>query len=113
MQDTFGSVMPGSKIIIDEGGKENWETYQPEVILIPMDECIEIKFTKKAADAVNIYKRQSGNEPWEFIATAVNSPFDDHDAEVKWEYCIRGVKENKEVGIPVMLSLPRQNRHSK
>ena len=105
--------MAENKIIIDEGDKENWETYQPEVNLIPMDEFIQIKFTKKVADAVNIYKRQTGNEPWEFIATAVNSPFDDHESEVNWEYCIRGVKENREVGIPVVISVLNTNFHSK
>src|SRR5438045_1026692 len=105
--------MAEGKVIIDEGGGENWETYQPEVILIPMSDCLQIKFTKKAADAVNIYKRQPGNEPWEFIATAVNSPFDDHESEENWEYCIRGVKENREVGVPVIISVLTTNLHSK
>jgi hypothetical protein len=101
------------KIIIDEGGTENWETYKAEVSLIPMKGFIQIQFTKKAADAVNIYKRLSEKEPWEFIATAVNSPFDDHDAEVNWEYCIRGMKQNKEVGIPVIISVPQTKLSSK
>src|SRR5438132_6464782 len=105
--------MAENKIIIDDGDGENWETYQPEVMLIAMDGFIQIKFTKKAADAVNIYKRQPGNEPWEFIATAVNSPFDDHESEERWEYCIRGVKENREVGIPVMISVLTTNLKSK
>ncbi|HYV90704.1 MAG TPA: hypothetical protein VE978_02935 [Chitinophagales bacterium] len=105
--------MAENKIIIDEGTEENWETYQPEVNLIPMVEFIQIKFTKKVADAVNIYKRHPGNEPWEFIATAVNSPFDDHESEENWEYCIRGVKENREVGIPVVISVLTNNLHSK
>ena len=97
--------MNDSRIIIEEGDTENWETYQPEVQLIHTGECIQIRFTKKAADAVNIYRRQSQNESWEFIATAVNSPFDDHESDEHWEYCISGVKENKEVGIRVILSV--------
>ena len=105
--------MEENKIIIDEGDKENWEIYQPEVILISMAEFIQIKFTKKGADAVNIYKRQPGNEHWDFIATAVNSPFDDHESEESWEYCIRGVKENREVGIPVVISVLTTNLNSK
>lgn len=105
--------MADSKIIIDEGDKENWETYRPEAILIPVDGFIQIKFTKKTADAVNIYKRKQGNEPWEFIATAVNSPFDDHESEENWEYCIRGVKENKEVGLSLFISVVTTNLHSK
>ena len=105
--------MAEKKIIIDEGIEENWDAYQPEAVLISIDEYIQIKFTKKAADAVNIYKRQSKNESWQFIATAVNSPFDDHESEEDWEYSIRGVKENKEVGIPVVISVLNSNFHSK
>jgi hypothetical protein len=97
--------MPDNKIIINEGGKENWDTYQPDVELIYMNEYTQIRFTKKAADEVNIYKRKPGNESWEFIGTAVNSPFDDHESEDNWEYCIRGVKQKKEVGIPVIISV--------
>lgn len=98
-------------IIIQDDHEENWETYQPEADASNMKEYIQIRFTKKAADAVNIYRRQSGNEPWEFIATAVNSPFDDHESEQNWEYCIRGVKEKKEVGLPVTLSVSNNNNH--
>ena len=105
--------MEETRIIIEEGGDENWETYQPEATLIPMKEYIQIRFTKKSADAVNIYRRQSGNEPWEFIATAVNSPFDDHESETHWEYCIRGVKDNKEVGTSVVLSVTATHLHLK
>ena len=91
-------------IIIEDGGNENWETYQPEADLIPLTQCLQIRFTKKAADAVNIYRRKPGDASWEFIATAVNSPFDDHEADELWEYSIRGVRDKREIGIPLMLS---------
>lgn len=107
----FTMAEPG--IIIEEYGEENWAFYQPEAELIFLKECIQIRFTKKAADAVNIYKRQSDMESWEFIATAVQSPFDDHDAEINWQYCIRGVKENKEIGIPALLAASENYHHSK
>lgn len=95
--------MKEPKIIIDHSGEENWETYQPEVALVLMKEFIQIRFTKKMADAVNIYKRRSANESWQFIATAVNSPFDDHESEEAWEYRIHGVRERREIGIPVTI----------
>ena len=95
--------MANSTIIIEESNDESWDTYQPEATLSVLNECIQIRFTKKAADAVNIYRRQSANESWEFIATGVNSPFDDYELAQYSEYCIRGVKENKEVGIPLFL----------
>lgn len=91
-------------IVIENSGDENWETYQPEVSLIPGNDYIQIKFTKKTADAVNIYKRRSDEEAWQFIGTAVNSPFDDHEAESPWEYRVRGIKANREVGIAVEIA---------
>ena len=105
--------MAGKKIIIDEEGKENWETYQADVALMPMKDCIQIRFTKKTADAVNIYRRLSEKESWEFIGTAVNSPFDDHDTEANWQYYVRGVKHNREVGIPAIVSISQTLRDSK
>ena len=92
-------------IIIEEYGDENWKTYQPDASVVLLEDYIQIRFTKKAADAVNIYKRQSETESWEFIATAVNSPFDDHESEGEWKYCIRGIKNNVEVGLPLLLSV--------
>ena len=100
-------------ILIDDGSRENWEAYQPEVILIPQRDFTQIRFTKKNADAVNIYKRKSENDAWEFIATAVNSPFDDHDADANWQYKIRCVKENTEIGIPAVLSVSKKDSFSK
>lgn len=105
----FIFLMQEPKIIIDHEGNENWETYQPEVVLISMKEYIQIRFTKKTADAVNIYKRKSANESWEFIATAVNSPFDDHESDESWEYRIRGVRDSREVGLPVVLAYHTHN----
>lgn len=105
----FIFLMKEPKIIIDHDGNENWETYQPEVALISMKEYIQIRFTKKTADAVNIYKRKSASESWEFIATAVNSPFDDHESEETWEYRIRGVRDSREVGLPVVLAYHSHN----
>lgn len=104
--------MSDNRIIIEENYEENWDMYQPEADLFQREEFIQIRFTKKTADAVNIYKRQSSDEPWEFIATAVNSPYDDHDSEENWEYCIRGMKGNKEVGIPVVLAALTKTNHS-
>ena len=104
--------MADSRIIIEENYEENRDIYQPEASLFLMDEFIQIRFTKKTADAVNIYKRQSADEPWEFIATAVNSPYDDHDSEEDWQYCLMGVRENKEIGIPAVLTAFTKNSHS-
>lgn len=105
--------MPEQRIIIEDSNNENWETYQPSAEVVQLADCVQIRFTKKTADAVNIYKRQSAGEPWEFIATAVNSPYDDHDSEEDWEYCIMGVKESREVGIPALLSATAKDVQSK
>lgn len=104
--------MPEQRIIIEDSSNENWETYQPFVSVLQFADYVQIRFTKKTADSVNIYKRQSAAESWEFIATAVNSPYDDHDSEEEWEYCIRGVKENREVGISAVVAATTKNNHS-
>ena len=83
------------------------EQYQPEVTIVIMRECIRIKFVKKEADALNIYKRSTKNAEWLFTATVTNSPFDDFDVDLEeeMEYRFCGVKEKTEIGIPVTLSV--------
>lgn len=96
--------MSDQHIIIEENTNENWDAYQPSAEMVQHADYLQIRFTRKTADAVNIYKRKRAGESWEFIATAVNSPYDDHDSDDDWEYCIRGVKGKAEVGVPALLS---------
>ncbi len=104
--------MQEKSIIIEDNNNENWDTYQPNAVLVQFTGYAQIRFTKKTADAVNIYKRNTNDQSWEFIATAVNSPYDDHDAEDDWEYCVRGIKDNKEIGIPILLPAISKNNIS-
>ncbi len=104
--------MEKNRLIIEDSSTENWDTYQPHAVLVHFSGYAQIRFTKKTADAVNIYKRNTQDQSWEFIATAVNSPYDDHDAEEDWEYCVRGIKDNQEIGIPVLLPTISKNSDS-
>ena len=104
--------MHEKSFIIEDNSNENWDIYQPNAVLVQFAGYVQIRFTKKTADAVNIYKRNTKNASWEFIATAVNSPYDDHDAEDDWEYCVRGVKDSKEIGIPLLLPTVSKSRNS-
>lgn len=99
-------------IIVEESNEETWSHYKPEANLKERTDCNRIHFAKKLADAVNIYRRSKPDEEWEFIGTAVHSPFDDHDTEEPWEYMICGVKGQNEIGEPVTLFAAKSGQQS-
>jgi hypothetical protein len=66
---------------------------------------IRIKFQKKYADGINLYRRKKGTGEWLFVARATKSPFD-HSLSLQvagqpehWEYRAFGVVDDNEVGI--------------
>ena len=67
---------------------------------------VELSFTKKGLDGVNVYARPKGTSPWTFLSRDTNSPYNDArplanaaTPETREYMCI-GVVADEEVGTP-------------
>ena len=67
---------------------------------------VELSFTKKGLDGVNVYARPKGTSPWTFLSRDTNSPYNDArplaNAAIPEtrEYMCIGVVADEEVGTP-------------
>ena len=88
--------------IIGEESPFDPKTYKPDINLRRISSGVEISFTKSETEGVNIYRRKSGEDKFEFMAYDIHSPYidtKDMDEHCTYEYTAWAVIDGKEIGI--------------
>jgi hypothetical protein len=94
--------------IIGDEQEFNEDTFKPELKAFVQLDGVKITFTKKAADAMNIYGNPIGSEnpeEWELLGTDFHSPYLDSRPPAKTgtpenrRYMGRAVIDDKEIGV--------------
>jgi hypothetical protein len=93
-----------SRTVIENGENEDWVNYRPQVTMKAGPDGAVFGFSRRAADAVNIYRKHKDEDTWAFAATVVDSPFIDTDYRPNIEYKVICVKGNREVGLAAFVS---------
>jgi hypothetical protein len=91
--------------IITQNVGIDFSTYKARFTAEHYGGVIRIKFKKKYADGINLYRRKKGTTFWVYLARATKNPFD-HNFSLEmggqpehWEYRAFGVVNDTEIGV--------------
>ncbi len=82
------------------------DAYKPVITLVISGGGVQLKFRKKGADGINIYRRKKGTADWIFLSRATKSPYhflpssESDNQPIHWEFRSYGVVNDIEIGQP-------------
>jgi hypothetical protein len=90
----FGII--GAEIIFDA------KTFRPDLDLRRVSSGVEVSFNKSETDGINLYRRNTGDTDWRYMARDTHSPYIDTkkmDEHASYEYMAWAVIKDKEIGL--------------